>query len=101
MTSRSLWAWLYWLPVRRTDQTLFAEALSQTLGAGLEISAAIGIAASVHPNRRFRAALREMVTNCRRAMERELSWERQFDKLAPIVRDKLMRLGIATDLRSM
>jgi glycosyltransferase involved in cell wall biosynthesis len=36
---------------------------------------------------------RELAANCRRAMETELSWDRQFDKLTPLVERRLARLG--------
>lgn len=65
MASRSRWAWVYWWPVRLADQTVFAEALSQAIGAGLEVSAAVAVAAGVPASRRFRAALGEMARHCR------------------------------------
>lgn len=65
MPSRSYWAWLYWWPVRRADQALFAEALNQALTAELEISAAVRLAGAAMPGRRFRAAVLEMAANCR------------------------------------
>ena len=36
---------------------------------------------------------RELAANCRRAMEEELSWGRQFDRLIPLVERRLARLG--------
>jgi glycosyltransferase involved in cell wall biosynthesis len=36
---------------------------------------------------------RELAANCRRAMDEELCWERQFDKLIPAVERRLARLG--------
>ena len=65
MRPRFSWAWLSWWPVRRADQMLFAEALSQVLAAGLEVSQAIVAAAGAVRSPRFRRALREMVVNCR------------------------------------
>jgi type II secretory pathway component PulF len=65
MIARSPWALLYWLPVRRTDQMLFAEAFSHVLAAGLEVSGGILAAAGAVRSHRFRAALREMATHCR------------------------------------
>lgn len=65
MATRSSWAWLYRLPVRRTDQMVLAEALAQALGAGLEVSAALAVAGHTHPNPRLRAAVLEAATNCR------------------------------------
>lgn len=65
MVFKSLWSWSYWWPVRKTDQMVFAEALSQALAAGLEISRAVATAAEACPRRRFRAALHEMAANCR------------------------------------
>jgi type II secretory pathway component PulF len=44
---------------------LFAEALSQALAAGVDVSGAVAVAARATPSRRFRAALREMAANCR------------------------------------
>jgi type II secretory pathway component PulF len=44
---------------------LFAEALSQALAAGVEVSSAIEVAAEANPSRRFRAVLKEMAVNCR------------------------------------
>jgi type II secretory pathway component PulF len=66
MSSRSFWAWLYWWPVRRSDQMLFAETLSQALAAGVHTSGAVWAAAAVVRSRRFRTALREAAADCRR-----------------------------------
>jgi type II secretory pathway component PulF len=62
---RSSWAWLYWWPIRRADQALFAEALSQALAAGLDVASAVWVAARATPGQRFRAALQEMITHIR------------------------------------
>lgn len=37
---------------------------------------------------------RELVANCQRAMEHELSWDRQFEKVAPHIDRLLPRLGL-------
>lgn len=58
-------SWLRVWPVRQSAQVLFAEALSQSLRAGLEISEAIVLAARVNPSLRFRTALREMAGHAR------------------------------------
>ena len=36
---------------------------------------------------------RELAANCRRAMEEELSWSRQFDRLVPLVERRLAHLA--------
>jgi type II secretory pathway component PulF len=64
-TPRSAWAMLYWWPIRRADQSLFAEALSQALAAGLDVGAAMRVTASIIPGPRFRAAVREMASHVR------------------------------------
>jgi type II secretory pathway component PulF len=65
MAARSRWAWLYWWPVSRADQMLFAEALSQAFRGGIEVSRAVRVAADAVQSSRFRAALREMAADCR------------------------------------
>lgn len=65
MASWFTW-WLSWWPVRRADQVLFAEALSQALAAGVDPSGAVAAAAGAVRTQRFRAALNEMAANCRR-----------------------------------
>jgi type II secretory pathway component PulF len=71
--SRSFWSILYWIPVRRTDEMLFAEAWSQALDAGMEISHSIFVAAQANPSRRLRAALFEMTCHCRTGYSLEAS----------------------------
>jgi type II secretory pathway component PulF len=48
---------LLWWPIRRSDQAIFAEAFGEAIHAGIEITAAITLAARVQPNWRFRNAL--------------------------------------------
>lgn len=62
---RSSWAWFYWWPIRRVEQTLFAEALSQALAAGLDVGSAVCVVARAISRPRFRAALLEMASNVR------------------------------------
>jgi type II secretory pathway component PulF len=62
---RTVRATLFWKPIRRHEQMLFAEALSQALSAGIEISTAIIVALEANPSYRFRLALREMGKYCR------------------------------------
>src|SRR5580765_7885578 len=73
MPSRSLWYCLYWIPVGRYQQMLFAEALSQALAAGLEISTALLVAGDATPSRRFRSAIQQMATICRTGYSLEIS----------------------------
>jgi hypothetical protein len=44
----SAWAWLNWLPIRRRDQALLAECLSQALDAGLPVPEALAAAAEAN-----------------------------------------------------
>ncbi len=52
-------------PIRRFQQVVFAEALKQGLGAGIEADRAIRLAALVNPGQRFRKSLLAMATNLR------------------------------------
>ncbi|OWK45009.1 type II secretion system F family protein [Fimbriiglobus ruber] len=61
--SHSLPKWLRW-PVRRSNQVLFAEALSQLLSAGVELTRALQAAGEANPSSRFRAALLRMNYLC-------------------------------------
>lgn len=53
------------LPIRDDHEVLFAEALSQTLFCGMEISSAISVAADTSRSSRFRYGLHEMAGYCR------------------------------------
>lgn len=52
---------------------LFAEAFSQALAAGVEVSTAVVAAADANPNPRFRDALHQMARHCRSGYSLELS----------------------------
>ena len=54
-----------WWPISAADQLLFAEAFSQALAAGIDVSEAAVLAATVNPSPRFREALLEMTRSCR------------------------------------
>lgn len=62
--------------VRPADQVVFAEALSQLLAAGVELSHAIVAAADATPARRFRRALRAMAAAHRAGTDLERSLTR-------------------------
>lgn len=73
-------------PIRGRDQALFAEALSQALSAGIEISAAVAVAANANPSFRFKQALGEMASHCRAGYSIEAS----LKKTGAIVADALL-----------
>ena len=56
---------LRFLPIRRVDQLVFAEACSQALMADLAVVEAVDLAGAVNPSHRFRRALTEMTRHCR------------------------------------
>jgi type II secretory pathway component PulF len=62
--------------IHLVDQVLFAEALSQLLNVGVEISRSLLVAAAANPSRRFRAAIREMTRDSRAGYSLEESLSR-------------------------
>ena len=71
--ARSIWTLMNWLPIREVHQVLFAEAFSQAIDSGMEMSSAILAASQTSRSRRFRHALHVMGVNCRQGYTLSIS----------------------------
>lgn len=73
----------YWLPIRRSEQVVFAEAFAQALTVGLSVVDAAMISALVNPSFRFRQALHGTVRFCRQGYPLAISLEKTWAKVLP------------------
>lgn len=94
MSRRFAWPQILNWPISRAHQGLFAEALSQSLAAGVDVSGSVVAAAQANPSRRFRKALLRMGTFCRSGYDLETSLKRTG---VPVAKELLAALRVGED----